>query len=54
MLMFLLTVTGILSVLLMLRSCGADYADTWQGLFLRLFGIASFILTAILTNGVAS
>lgn len=47
MLLFLLTITGILSIVLMVRAIH----DARIVLF--LFGFFSFILTAILTNGVS-
>jgi hypothetical protein len=45
--MFLLTITGILSIVLMVRAVH----DARIVLF--VFGFFSFLLTAILTNGVA-
>lgn len=45
--MFLLTVTGILSVVLMIR------AVITNNNLLGVFGVISFILSIILTNGVA-
>ena len=45
--MFLLTVTGLLSIVLMIRAVISDNN------LLGVFGVISFILTIILTNGVA-
>lgn len=47
MLLLGLTITGILSIVLMLRSVITGNH------FLGVFGVISFILTALLTNGVS-
>ena len=53
MLMFLLTVAGALSILAMVRSVVLAQDNLLEAIALGIFGFASFILTIILTNGVA-
>lgn len=53
MLMFMLTVTGALSILLMVRSVFTAETNLLEAIALGIFGFTSFILTIILTNGVA-
>lgn len=53
--MFLLTVTGFLSILLMIRSVGIAHNENFfEGVCLGVLGFICFIITIILTNGVAS
>ena len=52
--MFLLTVAGALSILAMIRSIYVVENHSFlEGVLLGVFGFISFILTTILTNGVA-
>lgn len=52
--MWLLTVTGVLSIALMIRSITISQDDDFfEGVLLGVFGFISFIITIILTNGVA-
>lgn len=52
--MWLLTITGVLSIALMIRSITISQDDDFfEGVVLGVFGFISFILTIILTNGVA-
>lgn len=51
--MFLLTIADALSILLMIRSVLIAESNLLEAIALGIFGFFSFILTAILTNGVA-
>jgi hypothetical protein len=53
MLMLMLTVTGVLSIVLMVRSVFIAEERLLQAIPMGIFGFISFILTIILTNGVA-
>ena len=50
MLMFLLTITGVLSILLMVQSVLEAETNLLDAIALGIVGFASFILTIILTN----
>lgn len=51
MVMWLLTITGVLSIALMIRSITISQNDDFiESVALGIFGFTSFILTIILTN----
>lgn len=53
MLMFVLTVTGAFSILLMVRSVFTAETNLLEAIALGIFGFTSFVITAILTNVVS-
>ena len=53
MLMFMLTLAGALSILVMVRSVVLAQDNLLEAIALDVFGFASFILTIILTNVVS-
>ena len=53
MIMFLLTLTGALSILLMALSVLEAETNLLDAIALGIVGFTSFIITIILTNGVA-
>lgn len=53
MLMFMLTVAGVLSIVAMVRSVTLVEHHMCEAVLLGSFGFASFLLTMILTNAVS-
>lgn len=51
--MFMLTVAGVLSILLIIRAVFITETNLTEGVVLGIFGFFSFVTTAIITNGVA-
>lgn len=51
--MLMLTVAGLLSILLIVRSVFVAGTSLLEGIVLGIFGFFSLIITALLTNGVA-
>ncbi len=54
MLLALLTLTGVLSIVLIIRSVFVVHDNFLGAVLMGIFGFVSFVLTAVLTNVVSS